>query len=109
MDRKHALWLERGVALGNFFATLWRPRPRPDAARPAMDLPPDARDAARYSAEIALSMRNSRQIRSETLGFAVRRVSRFFGRRIGTLRRPDAEVVRLPEPVRLPERRTGTR
>lgn len=109
MDRKHALWLERGVALGNFFMKLWRLRPSPEAVRPAMDLPADARDAARYSAEIALAMRNGRQIRSETLGFAVRRTSRFFGRRIGTLRRSDAEVVRLPEPVRLPERRTGTR
>jgi len=109
MDRKHALWLERGVALGNVFVKFWRSRSRADAVRPAMDLPPDARDAARYSAEIALSMRNSRQIRSETLGFAVRRASRFFNRRMHTLRRPDAEVVRLPEAVRLPERRTGTR
>lgn len=109
MDRKHALWLERGVALGNFFMKLWQSRPRQDAVRPAMDLPPDARDAARYSAEIALSMRNSRQIRSDTLGFALRRTSRFFGRRIDAFRRPDAEVVRLPEAVRLPERRTGTR
>ena len=65
MDRKHALWLERGVALGNFFVKFWRPRPGQDAARPAMDLPPDTRDAARHSPELAAAMETWKEIKFE--------------------------------------------
>lgn len=108
MDRKHSLWVERGVALGVLLSKLGRLLQSPADPRPTMDFPADARDAARRSAEIAVAMRNGREIRSETLGIAVRRVSRFFRRRGETVQQ-DGVVIQLPEAVEPQERRTGTR
>ena len=109
MDHNHALWVERGYALGDLLIRIGNVFSRPAERRPVLDFPADARDAARYSAEIALAMRNGRQLRSETLRGGPRRLSRFFQRLVEVEPLPGAVVIPLPEVTAEEERRTGTR
>jgi len=67
MDPVHALWIKRGETLADLILKLGRFLSRIRGMCSAPVLPIDPATAARRSAEIAVAMRNCKQLRSETL------------------------------------------
>ena len=58
MDSKDKLWLSRGEALGRVLSESGRAQSRRAKTRPPVDRLADPVEAARFSASIALAMRN---------------------------------------------------
>lgn len=108
MDSKDKLWLSRGESLGRLLSESQRVRPRraegrPTRTGPTVDQFADPHDAARYSASIALAMRNgttrdAKDIRAEAMRAGVRWLLRAMKRRFAT--RPHAAPVAIPVPIR---------
>jgi hypothetical protein len=67
MDPVHALWIKRGETLADLILKLGAFLSRIRGMNRAPDLPIDTAAMARRSAEIAVAMRNGKQLRSETL------------------------------------------
>jgi hypothetical protein len=75
MDPVHALWIKRGEMLADLILMLRRFLSRIRGMNSAPVLPIDPAAAARRSAEIAVAMRNGRQLRSDTLLHGSRRAA----------------------------------
>jgi len=90
MDSKDMLWLSRGQALGRLLSENRRVPPSPAEAhpvecRPTIDPLADPLEAARFSASIALAMRNGalrkgKEARAEAMRAAFRGMGRALGR-----------------------------
>jgi hypothetical protein len=72
MNPVHALWIKRGETLADLILALGRFLSRIRGMSSAPVLPIDPAAAARRSAEIAVAMRNGRQLRSDTLRHGTR-------------------------------------
>jgi len=108
MDSKDKLWLSRGEALGRVLSESGRVRPRPVENRPAenrsaVDRFADPLEAARFSASIALAMRNgalcrAKDVRTEAIRAGFRWLVRAVKRRSAA--RPLAAPQLAPVPIR---------
>jgi hypothetical protein len=108
MDSKEKLWLSRGEALGRILSGSQRVRPRlvenrPAENRSAIDRFADPLEAARFSASIALAMRNgslcnAKDLRAEAMRAGFRWLVRAVKRRSAA--RPLAAPMPAPVPIR---------
>jgi hypothetical protein len=115
MDRKEMLWVGRGEALGRLLSESPRApsRPavlRPTERRPTVDRFADPLEAARFSASIALAMRNGADdMAKEARADAMRAAFRWLVRtvRAGLKARPMTGKARAPIPAPVSMRRQG--